>query len=165
MSRKPPPTVWTTPIIARFRELAAGQLDMRACAEALSIEFGITLTRNACIGKSRRLGMSNQPVGRPRIEQPPKIEIDLPPPSKPGPDRRQKPRRSNTRGTLPRKKPSLPPPRGGIGKVLFEHLEPHHCRWPHGDGVPYTFCGQRKIESGSWYCVEHFNIASPGRIR
>jgi hypothetical protein len=161
VSRKPPPTIWTDPIIARFRELAAGDLDMRACAEALSIEFGITLTRNACIGKSRRLGMSNKPVGRPRIEQPtPKIEIDLPPPSK---DRRQKPRRPGMRGTLPRKKPSLPPPRHEVGKVLFADLGPHQCRWPHGDG-PYTFCGNR-MAVGSWYCVEHFNIASPGRIR
>jgi len=32
-------------------------------------------------------------------------------------------------------------------------LEPHHCRFPYGDG-PFTFCGHAKLEGAS-YCSEH----------
>ena len=28
------------------------------------------------------------------------------------------------------------------GRVSFEELEDHHCRFPHGDDLPYMFCGK-----------------------
>jgi GcrA cell cycle regulator len=35
----------------------------------------------------------------------------------------------------------------------LDDLEPHHCRWPYGDG-PFTFCGQAKLP-GKSYCEFH----------
>jgi len=40
------------------------------------------------------------------------------------------------------------------GRVSFEELEDHHCRFPHGDDLPYMFCGKPKSGSSS-YCLQH----------
>lgn len=40
-----------------------------------------------------------------------------------------------------------------VERVHLLDLEPHHCRWPYGDG-PYMFCGKTKV-SGKSYCEFH----------
>lgn len=45
--------------------------------------------------------------------------------------------------------------------IALLDLEPHHCRWPLGDG-PFVFCGHQKYP-GSSYCRAHFELScGPG---
>lgn len=37
--------------------------------------------------------------------------------------------------------------------IAFLDLQPHHCRYPYGNG-PYTFCGHPQV-AGSSYCDDH----------
>lgn len=34
------------------------------------------------------------------------------------------------------------------------NLEPHHCRYPYGEGSQMTFCGSKRV-SGLPYCEQH----------
>lgn len=44
--------------------------------------------------------------------------------------------------------------------ISLMDIEPHHCRWPYGEG-PYTFCGHTKFHSS--YCASHyFESIGPG---
>lgn len=42
--------------------------------------------------------------------------------------------------------------------IAFMDLASEHCRWPHGDGVHITFCGQPQQEGYS-YCPHHKSLA------
>lgn len=43
-------------------------------------------------------------------------------------------------------------------KTLLD-LEPHECRWPYGDEIPYVFCGHG-VAPGLSYCPHHARIAA-----
>lgn len=51
-------------------------------------------------------------------------------------------------------------PEVALVKHVFD-LEPHHCRWPIGDG-PFKFCGQQHV-AGSPYCGKHLIRATAGK--
>jgi GcrA cell cycle regulator len=41
--------------------------------------------------------------------------------------------------------------------IAFFDLKPIHCRFPHGDGMTATFCGQ-SVQDGSSYCGFHHTL-------
>ena len=41
------------------------------------------------------------------------------------------------------------------GRHKMEDLGPHQCRWPYGDDLPFTYCGER-VKRGTSWCEEHF---------
>ena len=45
-----------------------------------------------------------------------------------------------------------------LGKTLLE-LGPNECRYPYGDGAPYSFCGRPQF-NGSSYCGGHFGLTA-----
>lgn len=51
-------------------------------------------------------------------------------------------------------------------KLHMQDLEKHHCRYPYGDKLPYTFCGQPKCEHSKAYCAYHraITIVIPRKI-
>lgn len=51
-------------------------------------------------------------------------------------------------------------PEVALVKHVFD-LEPHHCRWPIGDG-PLSFCGVRHVP-GSSYCARHLIRSKAGK--
>ena len=114
---------WTEAMIARLRELHAQEEYFSDIARILSQEFGVELTKNSCIGKGRRLGLT----ARARV---------LPP----------LPRKGQNRGG-PRKLPAvLPgwvvePPRLPGGKITIYQLRAGLCHYPFGDRPPYVYCG------------------------
>lgn len=138
-------TQWTKPVVERFKVL----LKIRpwpgypVIADALSLEFRVPFSKNACIGKARRDKLAPKlratPGGK-RGEYDAGKPIVRPP---------------------PRKRPLPAPPPRKDRKVTFWELEPHHCRWPSGDDPPYLYCGMPKFADCS-YCFRHASIAFPG---
>jgi hypothetical protein len=140
---------WDDHLIARFKALhAGGERPFSEIAATLSREFGLKLSKNACIGKGRRLGLT----ARARVAPP-------------------KPRKGQRRGG-PRLKPvvlpgwQVEPPRlpPAAGRVTIYQLRGGVCHFPHGDRPPYTYCGAKALR-GSW-CPHHERVVYPrGAIR
>lgn len=117
-------------------------LEQKLSASQIAGEFGVT--RNAILGKIFRLGLigTRKPSRHPHKENAIKRE---------------------------RKPKWKPPTVKGIDPVIddeimqeflaldFSELTPKTCRYPHGDGVPYAFCGQ-PVRDGSPYCAHHHAI-------
>jgi hypothetical protein len=135
---------WDDHLIARFRVLHnGGKRPFSEIAKTLSYEFGIKLTKNACIGKARRLGLE----ARPRV---------MPPTPRKG-QNRGGPRRLPV--VLPGwqvEPPRLPPT---AGKITIYQLKDGVCHFPHGDKPPYTYCGAA-TRKGSW-CPHHERVVYP----
>jgi hypothetical protein len=128
---------WTPARIARLERLLADP--RRLTAQQIANELG-GISRNAIIGKAARLGLElpNRGHGRWRSCVRGRLQGLLAAPEAPKPT------------------PSLA---GGRSKASSQHiafldLEPHHCRWPYGDRLPFTFCGCDRIARSS-YCAVH----------
>jgi GcrA cell cycle regulator len=139
--------VWTVEIIVAFRELHANKagLSFSEIAAKLSAAFNIELSRNACIGKARRLGLPMRdatPRKPPKREKKMRVRVDAPIP----------PRiRNRTIGP-------------GIDILQLNHS---NCHWPLGgveDHPPYLYCGN-PAEFDRPYCYDHCKKAynSPTR--
>ena len=140
--------IWRrTPLLdARFRELLHidPKLTYTAIAARLSVEFGIQITKNSCIGHGRRTGVPpRQPprsyagrrgrVLKPRKPYVPKVRLSA------------------------RFKAKRRPP---VGQMPLEQLETNSCRWPFGNDPPFLFCGDKTVGLAS-YCPTHQDIACP----
>jgi len=95
------------------------------------IAAALGVTGRAAIGRADRLGLAKQgqPAKRQRLGR-----VVRPPPA---PQPVQKPESD--------------------GLVSLFDLQPHHCRWPVGEGSPYVFCAHTKLDDSS-YCGEHFKM-------
>jgi hypothetical protein len=104
-------------------------------AKMLSKEFDISVTKNSCIGKSRRLAM---------------------------PPREARPRKIRQHVYKPRPKPK--PRQQHDGLITIYQLRDYvDCKWPIGSWPDILFCGQQQ-EEGQVYCTQHCNLAyHPGR--
>jgi GcrA cell cycle regulator len=102
------------------------------------------VTRNAVIGKARRIHLDRRTTANER---------------KPICDRRKRIRKRPTRPVMkviPMPEPvPAPHPRAPFGQpVLLIDLRAEHCRWPLGDPREMLFCGQ--VNNGtSSYCEAH----------
>ncbi|MGJ5178314.1 GcrA family cell cycle regulator [Bradyrhizobium oligotrophicum] len=138
-------------------ELHAKGLSYAEIARALNAQFGTAYTRNATLGRGKRIGLV-APVA-------PKIA-------------RSQARRTPATAGAGRRSPesparavALPPPKPaarvklrcvGISPRLlsFEQLAPDDCRYPYGgerDGDAITFCGHPR-QQGSCYCTPHYDL-------
>ena len=129
---------WDIPgINNRLVELHADKnLSMREIADRLAFEFEVELTRNAIIGRCRRVGLPTRPTGTPR---PPII-----------PAQRKPPLRIDA--------PIVPEPEPVIGRLTIYQLRHDTCRFVLGelaDRPPYLFCGEPSNLGCSW-CPTHY---------
>ena len=133
--------VWTSEIIAALRSLHADKAgySFSQIATKLSAQFGITVPRNGCIGKARRLGLPlrdatpRKPAGK---EKKIRVRVDAPIPPK---------IRHRTTGP-------------GIDII---QLNFSNCHWPLGkieDYPPYLYCGN-PAEFDRPYCRHHCSKA------
>lgn len=141
---------WTRERIARLKELWPQDLS----AAKIARELGGGLSRNAVIGKAKRMGLPRRaPV----------------PPPKPKP-RPRKPGRTHMFAVpsfgAPKRVSAVPVVDAEIPlsqRKSFLELENHHCRWPVGDpGEPgFFFCGapSADLEEGRPYCAAHHAVA------
>jgi GcrA cell cycle regulator len=148
------PDSWTASRIEQLKTYAASGLPMRDIARKLGI------TRNAVLGKLRRLGLplgrQPNPDGTPHKRRPvPRVaKIQLF-------DGWRKPRQSRREAPGPSLVPGLCdlPLEPAAAPVTIGGLLPHHCRWPLGEpGVDMLYCGAAKLEPYS-YCDRHCAVA------
>jgi len=139
---------WTVPQDASLsRHAAAGLLSYRFIGEAINLEFGTHYTRNATIGRAKRLGLliANPRQGvRTKAERKPRVRKPTPPKPKPI--------------DIPALRCVEIEP---LGITVYE-LTKETCKWPYGDNAPYTFCGHRSLKDLP-YCRPHMAISTgPG---
>ncbi len=142
--------VWTDDRITELRQLWANGY---TCSQAAAALGGIT--RNAVIGKVRRLGLEGRASGNASLRKfhprTPKAPSDR----------------------APRKRyPSAPQPRPNLAPeeielrvaaviplhVTLMDLERHQCRYPYGDQA-FTFCGHPQFGESS-YCSAHMLLCT-----
>ncbi|MBR1088605.1 hypothetical protein JQ621_14130 [Bradyrhizobium manausense] len=129
----------------------------------INARFGTAYTRNAVVGRAKRLGLAISGrvaspsivpslPGEPRLLAKPRVAIpglNLPPPSALQP---AKPVKLRCVGVQPR-------------LLTLLELEHWDCRYPYGgekDGEKVAFCGHPR-QSGSSYCAPHAHLtAGPG---
>jgi hypothetical protein len=143
---------WTKKRIALLSEMWMSGYSSGECARRLCV------SRNAAIGKLRRLGL----LGRDRPQLPimaRRVNIQLPT-DFPTVINRPPKMRPNTR-PLPPPEPYQappPPPLPPIGRFSLLDLRAGHCRWPNGERPDYRFCGAPQLFDSS-YCAEHHALA------
>lgn len=129
-------------------------------------EIGAVLgcTRNACIGKARRiglpprLGMTNNPNGTqgPRTVKKQSFSAQVPKIKK---QKRQMSKLVDLYEAINRDDiKDIPHDQSSFAVSLFD-VQDHQCRWPLNDaGEGFLFCGATKWKDCS-YCARHYNMA------
>lgn len=139
MSRRPSP--WNEATHTLFRMLCAEEaLSYTDIAKAMSEEMGIRITKNACIGKARRLGMPMRKTpqrARKRTEPALPAEITAP--------------------RLAVWPVSEPPVQRRNGYLTLLELRHTSCHYPFGERPPYLYCG-RPIQKAKPYCPHHCGV-------
>ncbi len=159
-------TSWAPGHTDALREYLAKGMPYSEIAGAINATFGTAYSRNAAIGRARRMGLAG-PV-RP-TELPghwPKLPSKAKAPSRPKPREQRVPeflrpmpifRRVDT---APLRCVEIVP-----RHLDLVDLEPGDCRYPYGgdeEGEAITFCGHPRRE-GSSYCAPHFHLTrGPG---
>ena len=153
-------STWEEAHSAALRELVEKGLSFKEIARTLNERFGTAYTRNAAIGRARRLGLSTpgQPDTGGVFAAPRK------------PDARKI---CEKRARVLFKSPRLTTiERAATLRLRCVAIAPRHlalvdlgpsdCRYPYGgdvEGEPITFCGHPRRE-GSSYCASHAHLTS-----
>jgi GcrA cell cycle regulator len=150
---------WEADHTQALREYLAKGLSYSEIAAAINARFKTTFSRNATIGRAKRLGLAAaaRPGASPRIfpKRPPKARKS----------RLRQPRERHVPDFMPRI-PVFEPaemPKLRCVEVVPRHLalidlEPGDCRYPYGgdeEGETISFCGHPRQEGFS-YCTPHF---------
>ncbi len=161
-------TYWSPEHCAALRDGLARGLSYSEIADAINAKFNTAYSRNATIGRARRMGLA----GPDRPTDSPKHWPERPPPPKAKPPRLRQARQRHV--------PEFIRPMAAFERVVASKLccveiaprhlrlvdlEPGDCRYPYGgdeDGEAITFCGYPRRQ-GSSYCAPHFHLTrGPG---
>ena len=143
-------TPWTTRMNSTLIELLDDTgMTYSAVAAKMSAIFGMNITKNACIGKARRLGvaMRDQTQRQPIVGKQPtirvkKVRVDAP--------------------IAPKIPHRLKP-----GHITIYQLREGVCKWPLGPPLaspPFLYCGEA-APLGCPYCRHHTQKARGGGVR
>lgn len=140
-------TVWSEAVSGRFVELFNRGFSFSVIASRLNAEFNELISRNACIGRAHRMGLTRD--GRP------------PAPRKPRNRRRPDMQHKRIFLERPRRNFKCDPVKlsevnANARHLSITELEHGQCRYPFGDGL-ITFCGLPAYDGGS-YCELHFSV-------
>jgi GcrA cell cycle regulator len=148
-------TDWTIKSEGRLRELnGQRELSNLTIAATLNAEFGTKFTRNAVIGKRKRMGLSNPDRSNRPIRNAPKV-------------RKQS---SQSRRWIPKIEPPTMPEEVVSPNVVTTEfncsvleLENESCRWPVGmpNDLDFRFCGHPSADLTERrpYCKVHARLA------
>lgn len=139
-----------------LREFIAGGLSYSEAAHAINARFNTDYTRNAALGRARRLGLGGQQP-RPTPAAPAGVR-----------DIAARPAVETRTFALPWPVPVFKPAKPI--KLRCVEIEPRHlslvelqqgdCHYPYGgdeEGEAITFCGHPR-RAGSSYCTPHFHL-------
>jgi GcrA cell cycle regulator len=148
-------TDWPADHSRALRELHAKGMSYGEIAKEMNVRFGTAYTRNAVLGRGKRIGLVTPETAR-----------DWKPSRRPVP-------KAERAGTLPTSDRRVPIPVSqpappvklrcvGISPRLIGlvDLEPGDCHYPYGgdtDDDPIVFCGHPR-QPGSCYCTPHFHL-------
>jgi GcrA cell cycle regulator len=158
---------WAPEHSQALREYLARGMSYSEIADAINSRFGTAYTRNATLGRGRRIGLAapDRPEDQPK--PPPKAKA----PRLKAP-RLKTPSLQKLRKRCPAELSPSPPALErteavklrcvGITPRLLSlvELEPGDCRYPYGgdkDGEAIAFCGHPRL-AGSSYCAPHFHL-------
>ena len=137
--------IWTDEQSEALRAFIADGMTYRECAQAINERFNVSFSRNAVIGRGKRIGVSAP--AKPPPKNPPRPTL-LP--------RHARRTRQAPRPIVEMKCDAIEP----LHLDLLD-LDRHHCRWPYGEGSNITFCGHSKMVGS--YCLAHFQLSvGPG---
>jgi GcrA cell cycle regulator len=127
---------WTSDRDAQLTELWASGITTRQIGAAMSI------TKNAAIGRARRLDLPPRPspIKRPGTASPAAVSVPKPQPVRP-------------RAVAPARVP-VPAPPPVEAPVVFRAPPQTTCQYPLNDGQPWRFCSDPSI-AGKVYCEFH----------
>ena len=164
-------STWEEAHSVALRELVEKGLSFKEIARALNERFGTAYTRNAAIGRARRLGLSTpersgaggvfaaarRPDARKICER--RARVLAKPAPKLATPNLAAPRLSTlARAAVLQLRCVAITPR----HLSLIDLEPGDCRYPYGgdaEGEPITFCGHPRREGAS-YCASHVHLTS-----
>jgi GcrA cell cycle regulator len=152
--REPQSHEWADSSTARLRVLWAEGAGTRQ----IGAELGIS--KNAVIGKARRLGLDPRPNPKGvRPGQP--LPAPRPRPTPYRPVVRLEPQQKCAMG----RRPPAPPPPAPPQPPAAPQSDVRRCQWPVTHDKPWRFCGE-PTAPGRPYCAAHTRIAYiPGRWR
>jgi GcrA cell cycle regulator len=152
---------WEEAHSVALRELVEKGMPFSEVARSLNDRFGTAYTRNAAIGRARRMGLSVPQRLNPASAFPALKKPDA---------RRIFEKRARILSGPPAKLTTLE--RAAVLQLRCVAITPRHlalvdlgpgdCRYPYGgdmEGEPITFCGHPRRD-GSSYCVSHFHLTS-----
>ncbi|HLI99816.1 MAG TPA: GcrA family cell cycle regulator [Bradyrhizobium sp.] len=172
---------WEAAHSSALHDYLTDGMSFSEAARALNARFGTAYSRNAAIGRARRMGLST----------PARADGAIGPSAPKHPDVRRlckmRPRGLAKPVALSPPKPKSKPmvkrsisERAAALQLRCVAINPRHlalidleandCRYPYGgdaEGEPITFCGHPRRE-GSSYCVSHFHLtrlAEPAAAR
>jgi len=153
------PSNWASEHSDALRDYFANRMSFSEICREINARFGTSYTRNAVIGRAKRMGLSAPK----RLESPPLVPV-LPGSSRSAPLQRRLP--AQDRGQPPGSAFGLAEPAKlrcvGIQPRLISllELEQGDCRYPYGgekEGEEIAFCGHPR-RPGSSYCTAHFHL-------
>jgi GcrA cell cycle regulator len=156
---------WTAEHCRALREHFARGLSYSEIAAAINAEFKTAYTRNATIGRAKRMGIAV--FDRPKVVTKHLPAKQLPSKELLPPLRRGRSVRASEiiwpiPVFAPAKLPKLRCVETDPRHLSLADLEADECRYPYGgdeDGETITFCGHPRRE-GSSYCAPHFHLTS-----
>ena len=160
----PSKTAWTAPMEERLLQLLGKGLSYLDIAKIISREFTVVVSKNACIGKGRRMQVAlRMPARKGSACRKRNARKNREGRSRQQSGRRNSPRKRRVERKNQQHRQSLKHrARQSSGRDLtLLQLLPTSCRWPSGNSPNVTFCGADKAD-GSSYCLKHALIASPG---
>jgi GcrA cell cycle regulator len=159
-------STWPPEHSEALRDYLAKGMSYSEIADAINAKFRTAYSRNAAIGRAKRMGLGGPERPKDRLkhwpERPPKAKaLRLDQPRERHVPEFMRPMPVFEREELPRLRCVEIEPR----RLSLVELEPGDCRYPYGgdeDGEAITFCGHPRRE-GSSYCAPHFHLTrGPG---
>jgi GcrA cell cycle regulator len=161
------PTDWPPAHSEALREYFAKGMSYSAIADAINAKFNTSYSRNAALGRAKRMALAGPAQPEEQSKPSPKAEVSGLPALKPHSIRQ---RRVSEFWRLPPVFEATEVAQLRTADIVPRHLslidlEHGDCRYPYGgdaDGEAITFCGHPQ-RLGSSYCTAHFDlIVGPG---
>jgi len=153
---------WAPEHSQALREYLGQRMSYAAAADAINVRFGTAYTRNAAIGRGKRMGLAD-------VEHAISLFKSAPRPSGPILKRIRKRRAAEPKPILALPEQAEPVKLRCVGVsprlISLIELEAADCRYPYGgdkDGDPISFCGHRRL-TGTSYCAAHFHLTRGAR--
>jgi GcrA cell cycle regulator len=147
---------WASEHSDALRDCLLRGMSYGQAADAINVRFGTEFTRNAAIGRAKRLGLKAG-VGRKAALRPPRRKL----PPRPVPESQPRTHGTTIKAVAPPPAPVKPVKLRCVGirprLLAFADLEPGDCRYPYGgekEGEAYAFCGHPRLPRSS-YCGPH----------